>query len=153
MDHLLRTILKQGVRGNKSHLDITTVFDGLDYRFVGLYPTAIPNNIWQIAEHMLLWVDLKVKLFKGEAIFLPDGHGFSTSSRPGSEAAWEQFKLDYRSAILQIESMIDTLDLAKRYPAWNDLTAAEIIEMMCNHNSYHAAQVVAMRRLLGVWPR
>jgi len=151
MEQIVRSMLKNGIRGTASHLDTVTVFDGLEYRFTGLYPTALPNTIWQVAQHMHLWVSLKVQLFEGREIILPEGHGFSVETFPPSEGFWEQFKLDYKAGILRIGELIETIDLAQRYPVWGNLTAAEIVEVMVNHNSYHAAQVVAMRRVLGVW--
>ena len=153
MEAIVRTMLKRGVRGKSAHLDPTAVLDGLDYRFTGLYPTAIPNTIWQIAQHIHLWVYLKVELFEGREIVMPEGHGFSTETFPPSEEAWEKFKLDFKAAIIRIEELTDSLDLVKKYPIWNDYTAAEMIEVMITHNSYHAAQIVAMRRVLGVWNR
>ena len=146
-------MLKRGIFGTSSHLDVTTIFDGLEFQHTGLYPAGIPNTIWQIAQHMHLWVQLKVDMFDGREIELPEGHGFSNETFPPSEAFWEQFKLDYRSSILRIGELIETMDLTERYPIWGDLTALEIIGVMINHNSYHAAQVVAMRRVLGVWNR
>ena len=153
MENTLRSLLKRGIRGTSSHLDVTTVFDNLDFRFTGLYASPIPNTIWQVAEHMYIWIKLKVDLFEGKPIVFPEGHGFGTTEAPASQDAWENFKVDYTSALIRMEEMVDTMDLQKQYPEWNNLTFAEIIGVMHNHNSYHAAQIVAMRRILGVWTR
>ncbi len=153
MEEILRALLKRGIRATHAHIDTTTVLDGLEFRFVGLYASPIPNTIWQVAEHMHLWVRLKIDLFEGMQIVFPEGHGFGPLDAPPSENAWEQFKLDFKADISRIEELVDTIDLQKRYPIWDNLTAAEIISMMHNHNSYHAAQIVAMRRVLGVWNR
>ncbi len=153
MENILRTLLKRGIRATSSHIDPSTVLDGLEFRFVGLYALPIPNTIWQVAEHMQLWIKLKVDLFEGRPIAFPEGHGFGLSEAPASEQAWEQFKFDFKAALSRIEELVETIDLTKRYPVWDDLSAAEIVGMMHNHNSYHAAQIVAMRRVLGVWNR
>jgi len=153
MEDVLRSLLKRGIRATGSHIDTTTVLDGLEYRFTGIYASPIPNTIWQVAEHMHLWVRLKVDLFEGKEIVFPEGHGFGTVEAPPSVEFWEQFKLDFIAAQVRVEEMIWTMDLQKRYPVWNNLTFAEIVGIMHNHNSYHTAQIVAMRRILGVWSR
>ena len=153
MNDLIRAALKRGVRGSESHVDPAAVLDGLEYRFAGLFPTAIPNTIWQIAEHMHLWVRFKVEMFEGKHIVHPEGHGFGDDIAPASEEAWEAFKVEYKTAILRIEKLVETLDLEKHWPDWSNLTTMEIVVMMSNHNSYHSAQIVAMRRVLGVWNR
>jgi uncharacterized damage-inducible protein DinB len=150
-DTIVRSLLKRGIYGTASHLNTTEIFEGLEFRFTGLYASPIPNTIWQIAEHMHLWVRLKVDMFEGRSIVMPEGHGFGLQEAPESEEAWENFKKDYKASIDRIGELIETLDLEKRYPEWSNLTAAEVIGVMINHNSYHAAQVVAMRRVLGVW--
>ncbi len=153
MEAMVRSFLKRGIRATSSHLDTTTVLDGLDFRFVGLYASPIPNTIWQIAEHMHLWVTLKVDMFDGKKIKMPEGHGFGTDAAPASEKKWEQFKVEFKAALIRMEEMVETMDLEKRYPEWDNLPFAEIVGIMHSHNSYHAAQIVAMRRVLGVWSR
>ena len=153
MEELLRALLKRGIIGANSHPDVSTVFDGLEYPFTGIYASPIPNTIWQIAEHMHLWVKLKVDLFEGLQIIMPDGHGFGTMTVAKSAVEWNDFKLRHKASIARIYEMVDTIDLTRRYPVWGNLSAAEIIGVMINHNSYHSAQIIAMRRVLGVWNR
>lgn len=151
MEETVRNILKRGIRGESAHLDPSTVLEGLSFDDARRTPPFVDMTIWHVALHMHFWVSLKVDLFEGKTIEMPGDHHFPPLAQDASVADWERLQHEFKTAISRIGELLETIDLNRRYPVWENLTAAEIVQMMVNHNSYHAAQVVGMRRQLGAW--
>lgn len=131
--------------------DPVDVFAGVDFATAGKRTTGYAFTIYELAVHMHHWAWLKTELFEGRDIVYPEDHHFPTESAPKSEKAWDVLKEEYRENILKITGHAASIDLTKRYPAWENKTVAEMLMTMINHNSYHAAQVVGIRKGLGKW--
>ena len=147
----VRRMLQQGVRGNSAHPDPLAIFDGVTWEMAGRTTTIYAHTIWQIAHHMHYWAQLKIILFQGGAVVLPSDDHFPSDPAPATPEIWEAFIHKYQDNLRTMETLLEVIELERRYPIWNDLTAAEMVMMMINHNSYHTAQIVAMRRALGIW--
>lgn len=146
-------ILRSALAGRGAHVQPARVFDGLDWRLAGLRPGGSPHSIWQVLGHMIFWQDFSLAHLRGEDPPVPEhaADSWPKEEAPRDEAEWQR----------AVERFVAGLDEAMRQ-AKGDLTAeirarpgrtrAESLQMIAAHNSYHAGQVVLLRRMLGAWP-
>jgi uncharacterized damage-inducible protein DinB len=117
---------------------------------------GLPYSAWQLLEHMrLTQADIlefcvsrryTEKQWPGD--YWPD------SAAPPTRQSWSasivRFKKDRRS--LQRLVTNPRRDLLSKVPAGNGQTLLREIILAADHATYHVGQLVAVRRLLGVWP-
>jgi uncharacterized damage-inducible protein DinB len=151
MEHIVRSLLQHGIHGISAHPDVAEILDGVDFHTAGRALEPWSQSIWQVAWHMDAWARLKLDLFEDRQITWPQDNCFPPDSSPASPAVWEKFKSDFKELFVRMDGHIKGMDLTRRFKEWEGKSAAEMIGVMINHNSYHAAQVVALRRSLGVW--
>jgi uncharacterized damage-inducible protein DinB len=151
MQDLMRQIIQTGLCGSNAMPDPADIFEGVDFASAGKRVTGYAFTLYELAVHMHHWAWLKAELFEGREIAYPEDHYFPAETAPKSAKAWEAIKEEYRENILKISGIATQIDLTRRFPAWENKTAAEMLMTMINHNSYHASQVVGIRRGLGKW--
>jgi len=151
MEQIVRSLLQQGIHGLSAHPDVAEILDGVDFAAAGRVLEPWSQSLWQVAYHMDAWARLKLDLFEGKPITWPQDNCFPSSPSPASPEAWDKFKADFKGLFVRMDEHIKGMDLTCRFKEWDSKTAAEMIGVMINHNSYHAAQIVAMRKMMGMW--
>ena len=138
--------LTKGLYGENAHVNTITIFDGLSMEQAG---EGIPgqHSIWQILNHMIYWQEYVLRLLKEEKT-VPPKHAsetWSTEVKPSNQGDWEG----------AVNKFTDGLNEAVRF-AENEngvsFSQAEYLLSLISHNSYHAGQVVIIRRYLNQWP-
>ena len=151
METIVRSLLQSGIHGTSAHPDVAGILDGVDFKSAGMLLQPWSQSIWQVASHMDIWARLKLELFEGRPIEWPEGNGFPADPKPASPEAWDKFKADFKGLFARMEEHLRQMDLTRRFQEWDGRTAAEMLGVMINHNSYHAAQIIAMRKMMGIW--
>lgn len=123
----------------------------------GRQPAGLPYSPWQLVEHLRItqhdildfcrnpgYVELK----------WPDDY-WPSSAAPDTPKAWNesirQFQRD-RAALQQL-ARDPAVDLEARIPHGTGQTYMRELLLAADHAAYHVGQLVAVRRLLGAWPR
>ncbi|MCF7811558.1 DinB family protein [bacterium] len=144
---------KRGLRGAWSHPDPFGVLDTVDAEMAGKRVEGIPNTIWQIMCHILGWGWVMVRQIqeKPSPKFDDDSNFFPKEDGPASEEEWTEQRAKLWHLANEIEMMMKDFDPTKTFPQWDNITAADALMVVVTHNSYHTAQIVMLRRLLGAW--
>lgn len=140
MNHLIK-----GLYGENSHVNILTIFVGLDGEQAG---EAVLNqhSIWQILNHMIYWQNYVLSLLKEQETVSPK-HASETwpaEVKPPNERAWEEAVDKFT------KGLHEAIRLTKN--EYGDANGEEHLISLISHNSYHAGQVVCIRRYLNQWP-
>lgn len=138
-----------------AHVSFDDAVDGIRPKYQGIQPKGLPYSPWQLVEHIRLSqydiLDFCRNPSYAEQDW-PDDY-WPENIAPPSEEAWGRsigtFRSD-REALKQF--MADPgLDLFARIPHGNDQTYLREALLVADHNAYHVGQLVAVRRLLGIW--
>lgn len=149
--NIVRKTLREALSGRGAHASTLTVFDGLDWETAWVRPDGSPHSLFQQLNHLVYWQDFALSWLDGEKLETPE---HDTDSWPGEEGPsdrehWERSVDRFKTGLAELERRADEMELAT---SLGPKTALEILQIVAAHNSYHAGQVVALRRALGAWP-
>ncbi|MGE0406720.1 MAG: DinB family protein [Candidatus Korobacteraceae bacterium] len=154
-DAALREQLSRLLAWEDAHVGFDTAVAGIPLEARGKRPPGLPHSPWEIVEHLRRTqrdiLDFCVNPNYRE-IKWPDEY-WPSDAAPGSAAAWEesirQFRED-RAALQQLAADTKT-DLGAKIPHGSGQTYLRELVLVADHSSYHIGELVAVRRLLGVW--
>ena len=155
MEEIWMESFGRGVRGTWSHPDPVEVMDAVDSDAAGKRVEGMPHTIWQISRHMLQWGWMMVNKLKGNPIASWDAETnlFPEEDAPPSPDAWRANQMAMHELVAEAANLLKDVDPEVRFPKWDNISAADMLVILIGHNAYHTAQIVAMRRLLGVWEK
>lgn len=154
-DQHLRQNLVYLISGGGAHAKFEEVVKDLPADLRGAKPGSFPHSPWMILEHMRIaqWDILEFSRDKKHVSpRWPEGYWPKTEAPPDAKA-WnksiQQFR-DERQAMVDLVESPKTDLFAKI--AWGDgQTILREALLIADHNAYHLAQIVDVRRLLGAW--
>lgn len=151
----LRQNLEYLISGGGAHAKFDQVIKDFPAKIRGTRPKGFPHSAWMLLEHMRIaqWDILE---FSRDASHKspkwPEGY-WPKSAEPSSAAAWtksiEQFRADQK-AMLDLVADPKT-ELFAKIPWGDGQTILREALLVADHNAYHLAQIVDVRRLLGAW--
>jgi len=153
--HSLRQHLIEVLKGGHAHATFEDAIKDLPAKLRGAKPESFPHSPWMLVEHIRIaqWDILEFSRTSEHASpRWPEGY-WPNTAEPASAEAWnksvEQVKRD-NSAMQDLINDPKT-DLFTNI-AWGDgQTILRKALLLADHNAYHVAQIVDVRRLLGDW--
>jgi hypothetical protein len=154
-DESLRQHLRDLLTSGNAHVEFDRAIDGLPVEARGRSHEHLPHSPWRLIEHMRIaqWdilrfsVDPEHQSPEWPSAYWPEGDA------PPDPEAWdravEAFRADLR-AMVDLVSDPKT-DLFARLPHGDGQTILREALLVADHNAYHLGQLIAVRRLLGVW--
>jgi len=155
-DRSLREHVLYLLQGGGAHARFDEVIAGIPAELRGQKPTGMPHSLWMLLEHMRLaqWDILE---FSRDAKHVspewPKGY-WPPKDAPPNAAAWNGSIKKFRQDLKAMQTLVKNpkTDLFAKI-AWGDgQTILREAQLVADHNAYHLAQMVDVRRLLGAWP-
>lgn len=154
-DQSLRQHLLELLEGGGAHAKFEDVVKDLPAKLRGARPAKFPHSPWMLLEHLRLaqWDILEFsRNAKHVSPDWPSGY-WPKMEGPPNAAAWnksiQQFRRD-RKAFEKLVANPKT-DLFARIPWGDGQTILREALLAADHNAYHLAQFVDVRRMLGAW--
>jgi DinB superfamily len=152
---VLRQHLLDLLRGRNAHADFDAVMTDFPSRLRGVKPPGAPHTGWQLLEHMRIAQSDILKFSrdaKHKSPAWPDGYWPKTEAPPNA-AAWNNSLRSFRADLKATAKLVGDkkTDLFARIPHGSGQTILREALLIADHNSYHLAQIVLLRRLLGTW--
>ena len=154
-DQSLRDQLKRLLDWPDAHADFERVVAGVPVRVQGVRPEGLPYSLWQLLEHVrLAQADIldfcRNPQYRQPA--WPDDYWPPTEAPP-DEGAWERSVAAIRADRHALMEMIDDagLNLFAEIEHGEGQTYLREVLLVADHGAYHLGEMVAVRRLLGVW--
>lgn len=154
-DKSLRQHLLELLEGGGAHAKFDDVVKGLPPKLRGAKPENFPHSPWMVLEHLRIaqedilefCVNAKYKARKW-----PDDY-WPKKPAPPSSAAWAKSVQQFRSDAKTMQKLVANpkTDLFARIPWGDGQTILREALLVADHNAYHLAQFVDVRRLLGAW--
>jgi hypothetical protein len=153
-DASLRRHLIELLDGGNAHARFEDVVPGIPPKLRGRQAPDFPHTAWMLLEHMRIaqWDILE---FSRSATHVsppwPMGY-WPKKAAPGA-AAWEKSIKKFRADIKAMKDLVKNpkTDLFAEIPWGDGQTILREALLIADHNAYHLAQIVDLRRLLGAW--
>jgi hypothetical protein len=153
-DESLRKHLRKLLDWEDAHVNFDTAVEGIPHGVRGVAPDGLPYSPWQLVEHLRLTQRDILDFCRNSAYIEPPPEDYwPSSANPPSATAWGEsiaaFRRD-RDALKKL-AVDPAVDLFGRIPHGAGQTYLRELLLVADHNAYHVAQLVAVRRCLGVW--
>ena len=151
----LRQHLVELLTGGHAHTKLEDAIKGLPPELRGAKPANYPHSPWMLLEHLRLaqWDILEFsRNRKHESPKWPEGY-WPKEEAPPTAAAWTKSITQFESDLKAMKDLVKNskTDLFAKIPWGDGQTILREALLVADHNAYHTAQVVDVRRLLGAW--
>jgi len=150
---ILITELKKLLNGGSAHVGLKDALAGLPFELLGQKPEKLPYSIWQLVEHIRIaqWDMLEFsKDGSHKSPKWPDDY-WVTALAPSSEEQWSDTLKQLDDNLREFITLIETEDLFENIPHGSGQNILREALQIADHNAYHIAEIVVIRRLLGAW--
>jgi hypothetical protein len=155
-DSSLRRHLVELLKGGSAHARFEEAIAGIPAKLRGQKPAGLPHSPWMLLEHLRIAQRDILEFSSNRRHVSPDWpKGFWPSREaPPSPAAWNVSIKKFRQDLKTMETLVANpkTDLHARIPWGEGQTILREALLVADHNAYHLAQLVDVRRLLGAWP-
>lgn len=155
-DDVLRIHLQRLLDWQDAHVNFDAAVKGIPPELRGLQPEGMPHSAWQLLEHLRLCQLDILEFCRNPAYEEPDMEDYwPKSAAPLADDAWDEsiasFRRD-REALKQLAAD-PQYDLFAAIPHGTGQTYLRELLLVADHNAYHIGQIIALRRLLGIWEK
>ncbi|GJQ61456.1 MAG: hypothetical protein SCALA702_05090 [Melioribacteraceae bacterium] len=144
------------LKGGSAHVSILKVFENVkpEIRNRVAEGTKDGKTLWQLLEHMRIAQEdiIRYTLDEGwESAVFPDGYW--PQSKECTDAQWNTSLNSFRGDLEYLIKFINSadFDLTTLIPHGEGRSYLREILLVADHNAYHAAQAVDIRKRLGDW--
>ena len=151
----LRQNLAYLISGGGAHAKFDDVIKSLPPELRGRKPENFPHSPWMILEHIRIaqWDILEFSRDKKHVSPKWPDEYWPKAEKPPNPTAWnksvQQFRADQQAMIDLVEN--PKTDLFAKIPWGDGQTILREALLVADHNAYHLAQIVDVRRMLGAW--
>lgn len=154
-DKSLRQHLAELLRGGHAHVKFEDVIEDFPAKQRGQKVSNLPHSAWMLLEHMRIaqWDILEFsRNAKHKSPDWPKGYWPAKDDPPSSEE-WNKSVKQFQSGLKAMEELISDpkTDLFAKIPWGDGQTILREALLIADHNAYHLAQILDVRRLLGAW--
>jgi len=151
----LRQHLVELLAGGSAHAKFEDAIKGLPPKLRGAKPAGFPHSPWMLLEHLRLaqWDILEFsRNAKHVSPKWPEGY-WPKKESPANAGAWNKSAQQFRRDLKAMQSLVTNprTDLFARIPWGDGQTILQEALLVADHNAYHVAQLVDVRRMLGAW--
>jgi len=141
------------LKGGGAHASFKDAIKGLPAAMRGVKPDSLPYSIWQLVEHIRI-AQLDMLEFSKDGRHKspewPEGY-WPLEEAPASDAAWRKSVKQIESDLEQFIRLMQEVDIYKPIPHGSGQSILREALQIADHNAYHIAEIIVIRRLLGVW--
>jgi len=141
------------LNGGGAHATLDDALKGLPAELRGVKPDNMPYSIWQLLEHIRIaqWDMLAFsKDGNHQSPKWPDEY-WPKDAQPADDNAWNNSIKQINSDLAEFISLAKAEDIYQKIPHGSGQTILREALQIADHNAYHIAEIVALRRMLGAW--
>lgn len=150
---LIKELISLLTKGN-AHVTFNDAVLGIPFEDLGKQPASLPHSIWQITEH--------IRIAQKDILDFSANNNYKELSWP--EDYWPKQSMsanedEWKNSIRQINNDLETFitllknteDIYKPFEHGSGQNLLREAMLIADHNSYHTAELIVVRRLLGNW--
>ena len=152
---MLRELLTKVLGWQDAHVSFDVVVEGIPPRLQGVRPEGLPYSPWELLEHMRLTQRDILDFCRDpgyEAVKWPEDY-WPKSIVPATPESWEESVAAFLADRETLVGIIADrgIDLYAKIPHGDGQTYLRELVLVADHSAYHLGELVAVRRLLGIW--
>ena len=150
---ILVTELKKLLNGGGAHVGFKDAVANLPFNLLGEKPYNLPYSIWQLVEHIRIaqWDMLEFsKDGSHQSPKWPDEY-WPKELAPKDEETWNNTLKEIDEDLKEFMTLLDSSDLYVPILHGDGQSILREALQIADHNAYHVAEIVVIRRLLGAW--
>ena len=151
-DGLIDELIKL-LQGGGAHVSTKDALKGLPVAMRGVKIKNLPYSIWQLVEHIRIAQWDMVEFSRDgahQSPKWPDGY-WPKEAAPASDAAWRKSIKQIENDLEEFIALMKKADIYAPIPHGDGQTVLREALQIADHNAYHTAEIVVVRRLLGCW--
>ena len=154
-DLSLRQHLLELLQGGGAHAKFDDVVKNVPEGLRGRKPAGLPHSLWMLLEHLRIaqWDILEFSRNpKHVSPEWPEGY-WPKKETPPTTAAWNESIKKFHADLTALQDLVKDpkTDLFAKLPWGDGQTILREALLVADHNAYHLAQMVDVKRLLGAW--
>lgn len=141
------------LNGGSAHVSLEEALDELPAKLRGIRPGNLPYSIWQLVEHIRIaqWDMFKFSQDEKHASpQWPQGYWVKETA-PVSDAAWEKSLKQINDDRDKFIRLLKSGDIYSAIPHGQGQSILREALQIADHNAYHTAEIIVIRRLLTDW--
>lgn len=151
----LREHLIYLLAGGGAHAKFDDIIKDMPENLRGVKPEKLPHSAWMLLEHLRLAQSDILEFSrnpKHQSPKWPEGY-WPENEAPPSTAAWNKSIRQFHKDLRAMQELVANrkTDLYARIPWGDGQTILREALLVADHNAYHLAQLVDLRRLLAAW--
>jgi hypothetical protein len=151
----LRQHLIELLKGGSAHASLDDAIADLPAELRGKKPAGLPHSPWMLLEHIRIGMwDILEFSRKPNHTSPPWPKGYwPEQEAPPSPEAWEKTVKAVHKDLKAMQDLVadSKTDLFAKLPWGDGQTVLREALLVADHNAYHVAQLIDVRRLLGAW--
>jgi len=150
---ILTTELIKLLNGGSAHASLDDALDNLPAKLRGVKPDNLPYSIWQLVEHIRIaqWDMLKFSQDeKHESPQWPEGYWVKDLA-PKGDTEWKNSLKQIKDDRIEFVDLLKSGEIYKAIPHGEGQSILREALQIADHNAYHTAEIIVIRRLLGDW--
>jgi len=154
-DQSLREHLLYLLQGEGAHAPFDEVVKNFPAELRGAKPEKFSHTAWMLIEHLRIAQRDILEFCRNSGYAAPkwpDDY-WPKKQAPPTPAAWTKSIQGFKSDSKAMQALVSNpkTDLFARIPWGDEQTILREALLVADHNAYHLAQIVDLRRLLGAW--
>jgi DinB superfamily len=154
-DKSLRQHLLDLLAGGGAHAKFDDAIKNFPLNLRGKKPATLPHSPWMLLEHLRIAQRDILEFSRASKHISPNwpaGYWPKTETPP-TATAWNKSIQQFRRDLKSMQTLIANpkTDLFARIPWGDGQTILREALLVADHNAYHLAQLVDVRRALGAW--
>ena len=155
-DKIIREQLYALLKGGNAHMGFAAAVSGFPLKDINRRLPNASYTVWHLLEHMRIaqWDILEfVRTPDYSSPNFPDGY-WPEMDAITTLAGWRKTIKDFSTDLKAFEALVKNpkTDLFNPIPHARDYTIFREVLLAADHNAYHIAEIVTIRRLLGLKP-
>jgi uncharacterized damage-inducible protein DinB len=154
----MRDQLARSLDWGEAHADFDRAIAELAPELRGRRVNGLPHSAWEILEHLRIAQHDILDFARNptyEEMAWPEDY-WPATPEPPSAKAWDESVAAFRRDRDAVKALASDarIDLTAKVPRGTKAsqTYMRAVLLVIDHNAYHVAELVVLRRLLGAWP-
>jgi hypothetical protein len=145
--------LEKLLTGGTAHVGLKEATADIPFDLLGERPHGLPYSIWQLVEHIRIaqWDMLEFSIDGShKSPKWPDQY-WPEETAPEDKNMWDKTLKHIDADLRTFIDLIQTKDLYEPIPQGTGQNLLRESLQIADHAAYHIAEIVVIRRLLGIW--
>jgi hypothetical protein len=146
--HLIKTLSWED-----AHVNFDRAVDSVPHDKRGIRPQGFPYSIWEMLEHIRICQYDILDFCRNSEYKERAMEDFWPKTQIPTPEQWNESIAAFRKDRDDLISLVEdrNIDLFAAIPHGQGQTYLREVMLVADHNAYHVADLVAIRRVLGIW--